>query len=76
MFGIKRGKQVLCYKNAPGNRFVLREYVIDPVLKKSAYEIDQILQEVTVDMKDYSLVVFQLTEEESQLYFMNKLRGY
>ena len=76
MFGIKRGNQVLCYKNSPGNRFVLREYVIDPVLKKSSYEIDQILQQVTVDMRDYSLVVFQLTEEESQLYFMNKLRGY
>lgn len=76
MFGIRRGKQVLCYKNSPGNRFVLREFVIDPVLKKSPLEIDQILQNVMVDFQDYSLVVFELTEEDSQQYLINKLKGY
>lgn len=53
----------------PGN------YVVNPILKESAYEIDRLLQDIIVDRNDYTLTVFELTEEQSQIYVMGRLRG-
>lgn len=47
-----------------------------PVMKESALEIDQLLQECMVEFGDYGLKVFRFTEDDEAILIMNKLGGY
>jgi hypothetical protein len=56
--------------------FLPQDFVTNPVLKESAYEIDQLMQRISVGENDYTLTVFEVDDEQAQIYVINKLKGY
>jgi hypothetical protein len=77
VFGIKKGTHVLCHGLEPGHMaFLPRDFVTNPVLKESAYEIDQLMQSISVGENDYTLTVFEVDDEQAQIYVINRLKGY
>ena len=47
-----------------------------PVMRKSAIEIDQLLQDFGSAFGRYDLVVFEFTEEQVENLLIKKLKGY
>ncbi len=56
--------------------FLPQDYVVNPLLMESAYEIDQLMQKISVDEHDYALTVYELEYDQAQIYVMNKLKGH
>jgi hypothetical protein len=79
VFGIRKGLHTLCHVQVAGHpgatAFLPEEFVAIPVLRETAYEIDQLLQTIIVSENDYSLTVFELTEDQSQIFVINRLKG-
>lgn len=46
---------------------------LNPVMKESAFEIDQLLQELQVVTNAYNLKVFKFTREEEERILLRKL---
>lgn len=47
-----------------------------PAMRKSAIEIDQLLQDLMTASNRYDLVVFEFTEEQVENLLIKKLKGY
>ncbi len=79
MFGImtQDGLQVLCCRSGT-NVYLLKRWdrAGMPVMKKSALEIDQLLQDFSTAANRYDMVVFEFTEEHVEYLLIKKLKGY
>lgn len=47
-----------------------------PFMTDSSYEVDKVLQEMSVIFGNYNLVVYKFTKDEEEDYLIRKLRGY
>lgn len=79
MFGImsQDGNSVLCQRSGTNVYIVKRwDRASMPVMRKSAIEIDQLLQDFGTTFGRYDLVVFEFTEEQVENLLIKKLQGY
>lgn len=79
MFGImsQDGHRVLCQRSGT-NVYILKRWdrASMPVMRSSALAIDQLLQDYTTASRDYSMQVFEFTEEQVEDLLVKKLKGY
>lgn len=79
MFGIMNysGNMVLCHYLGEDNSYVMKRWdrVAIPVMKSTPFEIDDLMQQYTVASNNYTLKVFQFTEEDEARLIMRRLRG-
>jgi len=79
MFGImsQDGHSVLCQRTGT-NVYIVKRWDRSgmPVMRKSAIEIDQLLQDFGSTFGRYDLVVFEFTEEQVENLLIKKLKGY
>lgn len=79
MFGIttQDGTQVLCNRSGT-SVYILKRWdrASMPAMRKSAIEIDQLLQDISSVSKRYDLIVFEFTEEQLEKLLIKKLQGY
>lgn len=79
MFGIisQDGHRVLCNRTGT-NVYILKTWdrATMPALRKSALEIDQLLQDYMTASGNYNMKVFEFTEEQIEDLLIKKLRGY
>lgn len=77
MFGIRSGTRTLRYICVAGFSIMhlSEDEKYEPVVRSSNYEIDEILQQVSVDFSDYSLVVYELDDDEIAEITIKKLQG-
>jgi hypothetical protein len=76
MYGIKGKYGILCWTETRGMTFYPESNYNNPVIKESAREIDQLMQDLMSDFDEYSIFVFKFTEKEEADYIVRKLRGY
>lgn len=76
MYGIRLNKSVLCTNRLGHYIFMPIHMASRPILKSSQIDIDVLLQEMILDMEDYALVVHEFSEEELEVFLINKLKGY
>ena len=77
MFGIRSGPKVLRHDRFVGIDIwhMSEDDSYEPVLRASNMEIDEILQQVSVDFSDYSLLVYELDDDEMSEITIKKLQG-
>lgn len=79
MYGITNdnGTMVLCHYRAEDNSYILKRWDIlsAPVMKSSPFDIDELMQQYTVASNNYTLRVFQFTEDDEARLIMRRLRG-
>lgn len=77
MFGIRSGHRVLRHDRFAGIDIwhMSEDDRYEPVVRATNIEIDAILQQVSVDFSDYSLVVYELDDDEVSEITMKKLQG-
>lgn len=79
MYGImsQDGQVVLCNRTGT-NVYIFKKWDRHgmPAMRKSAIEIDQLLQDFTRIAKRYDLVVFEFTREQEEKLVIKKLQGY
>lgn len=79
MYGIKTqdGLRVLCQRSGT-NVYIMKEWnrATMPAMRKSAIEIDQLMQDYMTASGFYDLVVFEFTDSELQDLLIKKLKGY
>lgn len=70
------GNLILCHSSGQSGYFFSKWYKHTvPVMRESAIEIDQLLQDWTVKSRSYDLVVFKFTPEQEEKILIQKLRG-
>lgn len=71
------GHRVLCQRSGT-NVYILKRWdrASMPVMRSSALAIDQLLQDYTTASRDYSMQVFEFTEEQVEDLLVKKLKGY
>jgi len=78
MYGIGLGNAVLCGFTAHQGRYFLMPrdnlsfYI--PIIKSTSLEIDQLLQDISVEIGNFQMNVIKFTEEELYEITMRKLR--
>jgi len=79
MFGIMsvNGTQVLCRGTTP-DTYVLKRWDRNgfPIMRESALEIDQLMQDFMTYSGHYDLIVFTFTQEQQEQLLVKRLRGY
>jgi hypothetical protein len=77
MFGIRSGPRVLRHDRFAGIDIwhMSENENHEPVVRESNMEIDEILQQVSVDFSDYSLIVYELDDDEMAEITIRKLQG-
>ena len=76
-YGIRRGRKILCIDKLGFKCFMPPHYKGHrPVIVYSAYEIDNILQDIATRLNDYTLEVCQFTEEELEQFAIDRLKGH
>jgi hypothetical protein len=79
MYGImtQDGHRVLCQRSGT-NVYILKrwDWASMPAMRKSAMEIDQLLQDYMTASANYNLSVFKFTEEQIEDLLIKKLKGY
>lgn len=75
MYGIRRGELILCN----GREFIFEllppALVYDPVMRHSAYVIDSLMQDLSVEWGDYNLTVFEFTKKQEAEMIIRRLKG-
>jgi len=56
--------------------FLPEDWAEFPVLRESAIEIDELMQKVQTEEDDYTLTVFEVSEEQAMVYALNRLKDY
>jgi hypothetical protein len=79
MYGImtQDGNKVLCHGTG-FNSYILKRWDRhgNLVMRESALEVDQLMQDFMVTANRFDLSVFTFTEEQEQNLIVRKLRGY
>lgn len=79
MYGISnyKGTMVLCHYLGENNSYVMKTWdrVAVPVMKSTPFEIDDLLQQYTVASNNYTLKVFQFTEDDEARLIIRRLKG-
>ena len=79
MFGImsQDGHRVLCQRSGT-TVYILKKWdrATMPAMRKSALEIDQLLQDYMSASGNYNMSVFEFTEEQVADLLIKKLKGY
>jgi hypothetical protein len=79
MFGImtQDGHRVLCQRSGTVV-YILKKWdrATMPAMRKSALEIDQLLQDYMSASGNYNMTVFEFTEEQVADLLIKKLKGY
>lgn len=79
MYGImtQDGCKVLCQRTGT-NVYLFKKWdrASMPAMRKSAIEIDQLMQTMLIAFKRYDLAVFEFTEEQLERLLIKKLQGY
>ena len=79
MYGImtQDGHRVLCQRSGT-TVYILKKWdrATMPAMRKSAIEIDQLLQNYMSASGNYNMSVFEFTEEQVANLLIKKLQGY
>lgn len=79
MFGImtQDRSSVLCQRSGT-NVYILKKWdrAGMPAMRKSAIEIDRLLQDYMTASRRYDLSVFEFTQEQEEKLLVKKLQGY
>jgi len=79
MYGImtQDGHRVLCQRSGT-NVYIIKRWdrAAMPAIRKSAIEIDQLLQDMMSFANRYDLRVFEFTEDDLERLLIKKLQGY
>ena len=79
MYGImtQDGHRVLCQRSGT-NVYIIKRWdrAAMPAMRKSAIEIDQLLQNYMSASGNYNMSVFEFTEEQVANLLIKKLQGY
>lgn len=73
------GKSVLCRTSYQKSYVLSRFSFIGeniPIMVSNRLEIDNLLQEYTVHLNNYTLTVFEYTKEQEEKLLFRKLYGY
>jgi len=71
MYGIRLKDSILC-KVGQMTIFIPKEHATLPVIRYSQIEIDQLLQDMTIDYNDYAMVAHKFTEDELMQFVFNR----
>lgn len=77
MYGIKRPNGLVMCQIIPGTfQFREKARIRNPVMRDTAYSIDDLMQQLTVAFNLYDMVVFEFTKEEVEDLLIKKLKGF